>query len=187
MMAPDTVDADRCASQKARTFPPHRLPPLQFSRASVAHGPGVAFMTYIPEVKHIYYAEKGSNILKVQHALVQQCVQGDVHSKAFLASEPGISHTRVGHQPRSSSIGGEIRGSGCPDPRGTISLRTRRKCGWPLCCHRVRHQSVVGCRYILSFSFRLKGGHNQVRAPLVLQEKKHVIELLRCFGSHKTR
>ena len=28
-------------------------------------GPGVAFMTYVPELKLIYYADKGSNILKV--------------------------------------------------------------------------------------------------------------------------
>lgn len=29
------------------------------------HGPGVAFLKYIPELKQAYYADKGSNILKV--------------------------------------------------------------------------------------------------------------------------
>lgn len=32
---------------------------------SGGHGLGVAFMTYVPELKQVYYADKGSNILKV--------------------------------------------------------------------------------------------------------------------------
>lgn len=42
---------------------PDEAPFTPVSRAP--RGPGVAFMTYVPELQQVYYAEKGSNVLKV--------------------------------------------------------------------------------------------------------------------------
>lgn len=39
---------------------------LVLPRASPGHGPGITFIKFVPELKLIYYAEKGSNILKVR-------------------------------------------------------------------------------------------------------------------------
>lgn len=39
------------------------------SFARFGYGPGVAFMKYIPELNQVYYADKGSNVLKVSKAV----------------------------------------------------------------------------------------------------------------------
>eukprot|EP00752_Nemacystus_decipiens_P017245 g15449.t1 len=62
------------------------------------HGPGVTFMTYVPELQQIYYAERGSNILKALDSTGKPHHQYEFLDPYFVEGQPVTVHS-VAHVP----------------------------------------------------------------------------------------
>lgn len=60
-------------------------------------GPGVAFMIYVPEVQQVYYAEKGSNVLKVSLHGFRGGLMVACTSHAGLGAASALSPPRALH------------------------------------------------------------------------------------------
>ncbi|CAM9394230.1 unnamed protein product, partial [Ectocarpus sp. 13 AM-2016] len=61
--------------------------------AESGHGPGVAFMTYVPELKQAYYADKGSNILKALDSIGKPNHQHEFLDPYFVEGQHVAVHT----------------------------------------------------------------------------------------------
>ncbi|CAB1099995.1 unnamed protein product [Ectocarpus sp. CCAP 1310/34] len=61
--------------------------------AESGHGPGIAFMTYVPELKQAYYADKGSNILKALDSIGKPNHQHEFLDPYFVEGQHVAVHT----------------------------------------------------------------------------------------------